>query len=100
MPRVVVIGTGSIGERHARCFQQTGRAEVSICEVNAELREAVQDRYGFAQAFASLAEAMAERPDAAVICTPAHLHVGMAIELARAGIPFLMEKPVSTSLEA
>ena len=41
IPHVLVIGTGSIGERHTRCFLETGRCEVSICEINAELRSEV-----------------------------------------------------------
>ena len=31
--RVLIVGVGSIGERHLRCFQTTGRAEVSLVEV-------------------------------------------------------------------
>src|ERR1035437_347420 len=30
-PRILVIGCGSIGERHLRCFQRTGRAELFAC---------------------------------------------------------------------
>ena len=32
--RVLVIGVGSIGERHLRCFQQTGRCQLSFVEIN------------------------------------------------------------------
>ena len=96
--RVLVIGVGSIGERHLRCFQQTGRCELSFAEINDSLRATIRQRYG-APGFASLDEAVAQRPDIAVICTPAHLHVPMATQLAVAGIHLLIEKPLSTSLE-
>ncbi len=43
--RVLVIGAGSIGQRHVRCFQKTGRAQVSICEINATLRSRVAEEY-------------------------------------------------------
>ena len=36
--KVLVVGTGSIGERHVRCILATNRAEVSICETNDSLR--------------------------------------------------------------
>ena len=31
---VLIIGVGSIGERHLRCFRATGRADVWIVEIN------------------------------------------------------------------
>ena len=43
--RLLVVGLGSIGERHLRCFAATGRACVSLCELNAELRLAIAERY-------------------------------------------------------
>jgi predicted dehydrogenase len=97
--RVLVVGVGSIGERHARCFATTGRARVSVCEVNADLRRAVAGRYSVAEAFADLETALAGGPDVVVICTPAHLHVPMALAAVRAGAHILVEKPLSTGLD-
>jgi predicted dehydrogenase len=96
---VLIVGVGSIGERHLRCFQATGRVRLALCEVKAELRRRVAERYGITRAYADLDEALAELHDAAVIATPAHLHVPMAVRLARAGMHLLVEKPVSTSLD-
>ena len=39
MKKILIVGTGSIGERHTRCFLATGRAQVSICEPNDDLRK-------------------------------------------------------------
>jgi predicted dehydrogenase len=97
--RVLVVGVGSIGERHVRCFAATGRARVSICEVNADLRRAVADRYSVADTFAELDAALAASPEVVVICTPAHLHVAMAGAAVAAGAHVLIEKPLSTSLD-
>lgn len=99
MHRVLIIGGGSIGERHLRCFQKTGRAEVALCETNASLRESLQQRYDLAATFNSLDTALHEPVDAAVICTPAPLHVPMALRLAGRDIPLLIEKPLSVSQE-
>jgi len=57
MKRVLVVGVGSIGERHVRCFGNTGRAIVSICELNAELRVAIAERYVIKAAFANYEDA-------------------------------------------
>lgn len=95
--QVLVIGVGSIGERHVRCFQQTGRAVVSICETNQQLCSDVAGRYGCLAAHTDLDAAIAACPEAAVVCTPAHLHVDMATRLASAGIHLLIEKPLSVN---
>ena len=102
MHRILVIGGGSIGERHARCFQQTGRADVCLCEVNDEVRSRVTDTYSLSASFKTLDEALAshsagEPIAAAVVCTPAHLHIPMARQLAEAGVGLLIEKPLGTT---
>jgi predicted dehydrogenase len=96
---VLVVGAGSIGERHARCFLATDRARVSICETSAATREQVAGRYPIAGAFADLDAALRGSYDAAVIATPAPLHIPMAIRLAESGLHLLIEKPLSTSLD-
>jgi predicted dehydrogenase len=96
---ILIIGVGSIGLRHLRCFQATGRVHVSICEPNAALRLQVAGEHQIDRHYADLDAALADRHDAAVIATPAQLHVPMAIRLVEAGIHLLVEKPLSTSLE-
>ncbi len=85
-PRVLVIGAGSIGERHIRCFQLTERADVAICEPNPKVREAAAARYGIAQSFQSFEEALADRFDLAVVATPAQFHIPQARLLVERGI--------------
>ncbi|MFO0916962.1 MAG: Gfo/Idh/MocA family oxidoreductase [Planctomycetaceae bacterium] len=97
--RLLVIGTGSIGERHLRCFLTTGRAEVEFVEVNDSLRQTIAERYPSAKPLESIDDALDQLPDLAVICTPAQFHVPMATRLAEAGIHLLIEKPLSISLE-
>lgn len=97
--RVLVIGVGSIGERHLRCFGQTGRATMSLCEINDDLRQTIADRYSIDNAYADLDAAMADEHDAAVIAVPAQLHVPFATKLAEAGLHLLIEKPLSASLD-
>ncbi|MGE0375861.1 MAG: Gfo/Idh/MocA family protein [Planctomycetaceae bacterium] len=99
MKRILVIGGGSIGERHVRCFQHTGRADVSLCEVNDDVRQRVAQTYRLRHSFRSLDDALAQSHDAAVVCTPAHLHVPTAVRLAKRGIALLIEKPLSISLD-
>ena len=95
---VLVIGAGSIGERHIRCFAATGRARVSFVEVRDELRNQIAERYAGTTPFASLEAALERRFGAAVIATPAPMHVPQATQLVERGVHVLIEKPLSVSL--
>lgn len=97
--RILIVGCGSIGERHLRCFQRTGRAELAVCDVNESLLATVCQRYqvpGFRDAAAALA---AGQYDGVVICSPAHTHVGIAVQSLGHGAGVLIEKPLSTRLD-
>jgi predicted dehydrogenase len=96
---ILIVGVGLIGERHLRCFLSTGRVEVSLCEMNPVLRERIAQQYEVKKAYASFEKAIATRPDAVVICTPAQLHVALALAAAKAGAHQLIEKPLGTKLD-
>jgi predicted dehydrogenase len=98
MHDVLVIGCGSIGERHLRCFQKTGRAKVAACDANPDLLATLASTYGVATHQDWRKAVAAQRFDTVVVCTPAHLHVPIATELLRSGHHVLIEKPLSQSL--
>ena len=95
---VLIVGAGSIGERHLRCFLATGRAVCAVVEINAALREKIAQQYEV-ESFASLEAALEAKEThpgaAAVVATPANLHVEQATQLAAAGRHVLLEKPLS-----
>jgi predicted dehydrogenase len=96
---VLIIGGGSIGERHLRCFLATERAHVALCEINETLRDQLAHRYDLSAQYASLEAALRDPPEVAVVATPAQLHVAMAMDLINAGCHVLIEKPLSISTE-
>ncbi len=91
--RVLIVGGGSIGERHLRTFQIAG-ADVELCEPLSQRRDELGERYS-----------VRTHPDldgvdlgifgGVVICTPAPLHVAMALRAVDAGCNVLIEKPLS-----
>lgn len=97
--QLLIVGVGSIGHRHLRSFLTTGRVEAAICEPNTELRQRLAEQYRVRRTYADLEAALADHHDAAVIATPANLHIPMAIRLADSGVHLLIEKPLSTSWE-
>ena len=97
--RVLIVGIGSIGERHLRCFQATGRAEVRLVEINPDLRRTIAGRYGISKTYEGLSGALHDPPDVAVVATPAPAHVSLATTLAEAGVSVLIEKPLRRTAE-
>lgn len=95
---ILIVGCGSIGERHLRCFQRTGRAQVTACDPNSALLQRVAQEYDVAS-FGDFGAALASSHfDGVVIATPAHTHVELALAALRQGAAVLIEKPLSTGL--
>ncbi len=96
--KVLILGCGSIGRRHARNAFKLG-AEVVLCDVDLERASALSAELGGAAIYTDYVEAAAKSgATAAVIATPSDLHVAPAQVILDAGIHVLMEKPLCTSL--
>jgi predicted dehydrogenase len=95
---VLVVGGGSIGERHLRCFHEIG-CTVALCEANSDRCREIAEQYHLDRTFGSIEEAAGETWYGVVICTPAHLHVDHAAVLAKTTSALLIEKPLCTRLE-
>lgn len=96
--RVLVVGSGSIGERHTRCFLKTERVVVAICESQAETRDRVAIAYELEEAFSNIDDALQQNWDAVLIATPADTHVPIALRAVVTGAALLIEKPLATTL--
>lgn len=94
---ILVVGCGSIGERHLRCFLRTERAEVIACDTNPTLLAAMAEKYRVNTTESW--EPVLNQVEAVVICTPAPFHVPMALKALAAGVHVLIEKPLSHSWE-
>ena len=71
---------------------------MGICELNNELRNSISAKYKISDSFDVLQKALKGEWDAAVIATPAHTHIPIALQLAEAGVSLFIEKPLSTTL--
>jgi predicted dehydrogenase len=95
---VLVVGGGSIGERHVRCFQDIG-CTVALCDTNADRRREMAERYHLARNFERIEDAAKEIWYGAVIATPANLHAEHVAALVDSTPAFLIEKPLCTGLD-
>ena len=91
----LIIGVGSIGERHLRNFLRIEGVECSIAEVNADTRKKISGEDKVQSSFADYRETNPADFDGAVVCVPANLHVPIATELVKAGTHVLIEKPLA-----
>lgn len=94
----LIIGCGSIGERHLRCFLATQRTAVVAADNSAAILSRMEETYRVATSADWRAEIRRGVHDLAVICTPASLHVEMATFALEHGLHVLIEKPLSQSL--
>jgi predicted dehydrogenase len=97
-PKILVIGAGSIGKRHARNCAVLG-AEVSIHDVVPSSLQTLCKETGYTAVQDLSAALKNESYDAALVCTPNHLHVPVALEVVDAGLDVFIEKPLSHTFE-
>ena len=97
-PLIIVVGCGSIGERHVRTFLATGRVGILACDTRSIIREQISERYRV-ETMPDWVSAI-ENPavTGVVIATPAPSHVEIATRCLKAGRHVLIEKPLSLSL--
>ena len=92
---ILVIGCGSIGERHIRTFLATGRCSVAAFDNRAEVLTQVCDRYRVESVADWKIAAADARFTGVVVATPAPLHVPMATYALEQGKHVFIEKPLS-----
>jgi len=94
--RILIVGLGSIGERHLRLARELlPNANIRVLR-HQECASIPEHANG---CFSTLEQAIDFAPQVAVIASPATFHMTAAQPLARAGVHLLVEKPLSASLD-
>jgi predicted dehydrogenase len=97
--KVVVVGAGSIGQRHARLWREWPGVQVALCDSDeANLEVACQALPG-TLGYRDLSEALSWEPGAVIVATPHQTHTTVSCRAMEAGADVLCEKPMSTSLD-
>lgn len=98
--KAVLIGAGGWGYQHARIL--AGRADVdfrAIAGRNPEKTRQRAEAFGV-RAYTDIAKMIeAERPDFACVCLPNQEHFHATLQVIRAGVPLLVEKPLVFDLD-
>jgi len=94
--RILVIGAGSIGSRHAENARRHG--EVALLDSDRERVLDVAGQLGISS-FSREDDAWGWAPDGVIVATPTHLHIEYAAKAVEHGVKtVLIEKPIAHSL--
>src|SRR5215212_10259752 len=98
--RIAVAGAGLIGQAHIkRVLEEPQAALAAIIDPSPKAKEQAQALE--VSYYADLEEGLqAAKPDGVVIATPNQLHVPNGLTAVKAGVPMLLEKPVSGDVES
>jgi predicted dehydrogenase len=109
--KILIAGLGSIGQRHVRnlrallgsgveiiAYRARGQTHALTDRIIVDPQSNVAREYGI-RAYRDFGEALAQDPDAVLICNPTSLHIPLALLAAEAGCHLFIEKPVSHSLD-
>lgn len=96
---IVVVGCGSIGQRHIRNLAEAGVEEIIGVDLD-EQKLSSAKQAGVDETYGDVSTAIAENEmDAGFVCVPNHLHIPVATQLADNGIDLFIEKPLSHTID-
>lgn len=109
--KILFIGLGGIGQRHLRnVYAKFGNSATILAYRERGMRKTVRpdltvdekvdfiEKYSV-EVFSCLKVALDQSPDVAFICNPTSHHMSSCISVAQAGCDFLVEKPLSHSID-
>jgi predicted dehydrogenase len=97
-PHILVIGTGSVGKRHAANLAALG-CRISGVDPRPDRLAELSDRVTLVEGFPTVESALERGSfDAVVVASPPTAHVEQASACVRQGLPILLEKPVAPDL--
>lgn len=97
MLKAGVIGTGYLGQHHARILSELEGVDLTaVVDIEGTRAAAIGDKYG-APAYTDFRKAL-DKADAFCIVTPTITHYEIARECLRAGKDILIEKPITESV--
>ena len=95
---ILIIGSGSAGQRHARNLSSLG-CRISCVDPREDRLKEAQESCELVSQFVDLPKAFAEqRYDGVAIASPTVFHPEQGIQALEQGYPLLLEKPVAKTL--
>ena len=96
--RSLIIGCGSIGERHLHNIKKIGIKDIGILDTNKTRVNSLSKKYSVKK-FYDLDSALSFKPDFSIICTLPESHIPIANSCINSGSHVFVEKPLSSNLK-
>lgn len=92
--RALIVGLGSIGKRHVRIVRELfPKINITVLRHN----QCDENNMGVDSCVTTIEDAIARKPQVAIIANPATMHLEVAMQLAKNNIHLLIEKPIAIS---
>lgn len=95
--RILLVGCGSIGERHICNLRHIAAGEIMACDTDLERLSLMKKKYDI-DAFTELERALKQKVDAVIVCTPPSMHIPVALAAINKNAHVFIEKPMSHTL--
>jgi predicted dehydrogenase len=96
--RFIILGAGSIGQRHLRNLLNLGHEVVAVYDPSPAKLEGVHSCGSVKLLTSNESEALDQNADAALVCSPTVYHVRQARKAIEHGFNVFIEKPLSNTL--
>ncbi len=93
--KVLIIGLGSIGKRHADCLKQISDIEIAVLRSS---KGTLTNKSEYKE-FYDVEDAILFNPVGVIIANPTSLHINAVLPFLEKGIKVLIEKPIAHSSE-
>lgn len=96
--KILVVGCGSIGERHIRNLKLISAGEIIACDIDKERLFTMRKKYKV-NVYTKLEKALENDIDAVIVSTPPSTHVPIALKAVEKNAHVFIEKPLSHTLQ-
>jgi predicted dehydrogenase len=94
----LIIGCGSIGERHLFNLQKLGLKDIIIYDKDLTQLKKIENKYSV-KSFSNIDKAFSAKPDFSIICTHPISHITFGEKSLKNNVHVFMEKPLSHELK-